>query len=259
MKEFLKISIVQADLFWLDKKKNINLFNSLLEKVEETDVILLPEMFNTSFFPSKISLAEDMDGNSVEWMGNLASEKKCSVAGSLMIKENNNIFNRLIWISSNGECRYYDKRHLFSLAKEDMFLTKGNSRLIVSEQGWNICPMICYDLRFPVFCRNNDEYDILLFLSNWPQKRIDAWTTLLKARAIENQCISIGVNRVGTDNANFLFTGQSSVYNVFGKEILNLSNRTNIVETVTLSRDNIALHKRQMNFLKDRDSFTIHK
>ena len=216
----------------------------MIEKVDETDIVLLPEMFNTSFCPSEIKLAEDMNGNTVVWMRNLASEKKCSVAGSIMIQENDNIFNRLIWISSNGECRYYDKRHLFSLAKEDMFLTKGNSRLIVSEQGWNICPLICYDLRFPVFCRNNDEYDILLFLSNWPQKRIDAWTTLLKARAIENFC--------------YIFA-QSSVYNVFGKEILNLSNRTNIVETVTLSRDNIALHKRQMNFLKDRDSFTIHE
>ena len=259
MKEFLKISIVQADLFWLDKKKNIKLFNALIEKVDETDIVLLPEMFNTSFCPSEIKMAEAMNGDTVSWMRQLASEKKCSLVGSLMIKENNNIYNRLIWAYSNGEYEYYDKCHLFSLAKEDRFLTKGNSRLIIDEQGWKICPLICYDLRFPVFCRNNDEYDVVLFLSSWPQKRIDAWTTLLKARAIENQCISIGVNRVGTDNSNFLFAGESSVYDVFGAEILNLSNQTNIIETITLSKDNVALQKRQMNFLKDRDSFTINQ
>ena len=258
MKEFLKISIVQADLFWLDKKKNINLFNILLEEITATDVILLPEMFNTAFSPLEITMAEEMNGSAVNWMKRIASKKNCSVSGTVMIKENNNIYNRLIWVSRNGKCQYYDKCHLFSLAKEDRFLTQGKKRIIIDEQGWKICPLICYDLRFPVFCRNNDEYDVLLFLSNWPKKRIDAWNTLLKARAIENQCISIGVNRVGEDNSNFFFPGYSSVYNVFGEEILNLSNKINIVETIKLSRENITLQKRQMNFLKDRDNFTIH-
>ena len=258
MKPNLDISIFQIDLAYKDKSKNYNTIDLLAEKINETDVILLPEMFNTSFIPSDITLAEEMSGTTVNWMKSLSKRKNASVAGTLMIKENNLYYNRLVWVSKNGDIYTYDKCHLFSLAKEDRALTKGNKKIIIKENGWSICPLICYDIRFPVFCRNKDEYDILIFLSSWPEKRISAWDTLLKARAIENQCFTIGVNRVGEDLSGVLFPGHSLVYDSFGKILLDCSGKKNTVKKVVLSKEKLLLQRRQMNFLKDRDLFTIN-
>ena len=208
--------------------------------------------------PFDISLAEETNGETVAWMKSLSKKKACAVAGTLMITENNKIYNRLIWISKDGLQHSYDKRHLFSLIKEQKTISKGDKRKIIIEEGWRICPLICYDLRFPVFCRNNDDYDVLIFLSSWPEKRIDAWNTLLKARAIENQCFSVGINRVGKDNSDIYFSGSSSVYDAFGKNLLNLGDKIDVVKSITISRDDLQLKRRQMNFLQDRDNFTIH-
>ena len=258
MKPNLDISIFQIDLAYKDKRKNYNTIDLLADKINETDVILLPEMFNTSFIPSDITLAEEMSGATVNWMKSLSKRKNASVVGTLMIKENNLYYNRLVWVSKNGDIYTYDKCHLFSLAKEERTLTKGNNKIIIKENGWSICPLICYDIRFPVFCRNQDEYDVLIFLSSWPEKRISAWDTLLKARAIENQCFTIGVNRVGADLSGVLFPGHSLVYDSFGKILLDCSGQKNTVKKVVLSKEKLQLQRRQMNFLKDRDLFTIN-
>lgn len=258
MNSNLEISIFQIDLAYKDKSKNYNTIDLLSEKINKTDIILLPEMFNTSFVPSDISLAEKMDGPSIKWMKSLSKRKNASVVATLMIEENDQFYNRLVWVSKYGEIYTYDKCHLFSLAKEDHTLTKGTSKIIISENGWNICPLICYDIRFPVFCRNQEDYDLLIFLSSWPEKRINAWDTLLKARAIENQCFTIGVNRVGEDSSGIIFPGHSLAFDSFGNRIVDFSNMKNAIKNVILSKDKLMLQRRQMNFLKDRDLFTIN-
>ncbi len=257
MKSVLKLSLLQAHLFWEDIDKNLSHFELLLSKITETDIILLPEMFNTAFSPSASHLAETMNGKTISWMKKISSQKNCVIAGSLMIKENGRIFNRLVWISKSEKVLTYDKRHLFSLIKENNMLSKGRDRLIVEVDGWKVCPLICYDLRFPVFSRNNIDYDILIYLANWPIKRIDAWDTLLKARAIENQCYCVGVNRIGDDGNGVPFNGRSQVFDAFGKELISANENKEGVLQINLSLNDLKLKRRQMNFLQDRDSFTL--
>ncbi len=257
MNNNLNITLVQSDIFWKGKEKNFSHLNDLLEKIQKTDIILLPEMFNTGFCPADTSLSESMNGKTVNWMKELSKQNNCSVAGTLMIVENHKVFNRLVWVSVSGETITYDKYHLFSLINEQRYISKGQERLIIDEQGWKICPLICYDLRFPVFCRNNVDYDILIYLANWPVKRIDAWGSLLKARSIENQCYTIGVNRVGEDGNGALFNGHSKVFDSFGKEIISATDNTEAVLQISLSLDDLKLKRRQMNFLQDRDDFTL--
>ena len=256
MKDFLDISIIQSDILWEEVSNNLNNLEKLLYNIQETDIILFPEMFNTAFCPSSNFLAEKMNGETINWMKKISVKKQCAIAGSLMIKENNKIFNRLVWISKNGKISTYDKRHLFSLVKENKFLSKGEKRIIIEEQGWKICPLICYDLRFPVFSRNNVDYDVLIYLANWPVKRIEAWTTLLKARSIENQCFTIGVNRVGKDGNKIDFNGQSKVFDAFGNELISAREKEEVLQ-IKLSIGDIKLKRRQMNFLQDRDDFIL--
>tara|TARA_E500000331_G_scaffold358490_1_gene425806 strand:+ start:7733 stop:8509 length:777 start_codon:yes stop_codon:yes gene_type:complete len=257
MQEGLHISIVQANLHWENKKENLAHFSAFLKNVDYTDIILLPEMFNTAFCPKKITLAETMDGETVSWMKTIVQQKKCAIAGTLMIRESDKVYNRLVWISKEGVVTTYDKRHLFSLIKEDQTLTKGKERLIVELDRWKICPLICYDLRFPVFSRNNIDYDLLIYLANWPIKRIDAWDTLLKARSIENQCYTIGVNRVGEDGNGVPFNGHTKGFDAFGNEILFAKENQEELLQIIINLDNLRLKRRQMNFLQDRDDFTL--
>ena len=257
MKQKLNLSLIQSTLFWKDVDKNLSHFEELISKISETDIILLPEMFNTSFCPKLTYLAEKMEGETVSWMKQISKNKNCAISGTLMVKENGKVYNRLLWISKEGNISTYDKSHLFSLVKEDRSITKGKKRLIVEIAGWKICPLICYDLRFPVFSRNNIDYDILLYLANWPAKRIDAWDTLLKARAIENQCFTIGVNRVGEDGNKVTFNGHSKVFGAFGEELLSAAEHKEEVLQITLSLDDLKFKRRKMNFLQDRDKFTL--
>jgi predicted amidohydrolase len=192
MKQNLNLSLIQSHIFWEDVDKNLSHFERLISTISETDIILLPEMFNTSFCPKSTHLAEKMEGKTINWMKEISKQKNCAISGTLMITEKKKVFNRLVWISASGKIHTYDKHHLFSLIKEERYISKGQGRLIIEEQGWKICPLICYDLRFPVFSRNNVDYHLLIYLANWPIKRIDAWDTLLKARSIENQCFTIG-------------------------------------------------------------------
>ncbi len=256
MKENLKISLIQSNIFWENTEKNLAHFTSLISNIKQPDLILLPEMFNTAFCPNSKNLAENINGKTIRWMKKIAKEKMCSITGSIMVKDNLNIYNRLIWVEKNGSIYTYDKRHLFSLIKENKYLTKGEKRLIVELDGWKICPLICYDLRFPVFSRNDVGYDILIYLANWPTKRVDAWNTLLKARAIENQCYAIGVNRIGEDGNGVPFNGSSQVFDAFGKKLATAKNKQVVLEIV-ISKSNLNLKRRQMNFLKDRDSFIL--
>ena len=254
----LNITLVQYDISWKNTDNNLKKLDLLLNPISSTDIILLPEMFNTGFCPENIDLSESMDGGTIEWMKKLSKDKRCAIAGSLMIKENDNVYNRLVWISSTGKIFKYDKSHLFSFAKEDKFIEKGKERLILVEKGWKICPVIWYDLGFPVYSRNNVDYDLLIYLANWPVKRIESWNTLLKARSIENQCYTVGVNRIGKDANEVLFNGETKVFNAFGAEIITAPKGEEQVLQVVLNREDVKLKRRQMNFLKDRDKFTIH-
>ena len=257
MKQNLNISLIQASLFWENRENNLSHLSALIFPIKETDIILLPEMFNTAFCPESYHLAETMSGKTVRWMQQIAQEKKCAITGTLMIKENGKIYNRLLWISKFGEISIYNKRHLFSLIKEGKFLSQGKDRLIIEMDGWKICPLICYDLRFPVFSRNNVDYDILIYLANWPIKRIDAWDALLKARSIENQCYTIGVNRIGEDGNKAVFSGHSIVFDAFGQELFSATENQEEVLQIEISLNDLKLKRKQMNFLQDRDNFTI--
>jgi predicted amidohydrolase len=253
----LTISLIQSILFWKDVAANLSHFETIISSIKDTDIILLPEMFNTAFCPKSNHLAESMVGKTISWMKEISKTKDCAIAGTLMIKEGEYIFNRLVWISKNGTIYTYDKHHLFSLIKEGKYITKGKERIIVELEGWKICPLICYDLRFPVFSRNDVEYDMLIYLANWPVKRIDAWDTLLKARSIENQCYTIGVNRVGEDGNEIPFNGHSKVFDAFGKELFSATENKEEVLQFEISLDDLKLKRRQMNFLEDRDNFSL--
>ena len=257
MKNSLNITLIQTYLFWENVEKNLSHFDKLISEISNTDIILLPEMFNTAFSPKSNHLAETMDGKTVSWMTEIAKNKKCTIAGTLMVKENEKVFNRLVWIAKNGNIHTYDKHHLFSLINEERFIAKGEERLIIEEQSWKICPLICYDLRFPVFSRNDVDYDLLIYLANWPVKRIDSWDTLLKARSIENQCYTIGVNRVGEDGNGIPFNGHSKIFDAFGKELLSATENKEEILHIDISLDDLKLKRVQMNFLQDRDDFTL--
>ena len=257
MKTHLNITLVQSDLFWENVNSNLSNFGKLISDIKGTDIILLPEMFNTSFSPKSSHLAESMDGKTINWMKGISKNKGCAIVGTLMVNEDKKVFNRLVWVSKNETIYTYDKHHLFSLIQEEKYISKGKERLIVELDGYKICPLICYDLRFPVFSRNDTEYDLLIYLANWPLKRIGAWDTLLKARSIENQCYTIGVNRVGEDGNKVPFNGHSKVFDAFGNELFSAIENKEEVLQFKISLDDLQLKRRQMNFLQDRDNFSL--
>jgi predicted amidohydrolase len=221
---------------------------------------VLPEMFSTGFSMAPGRLAESMDGDTLRWMRETAGRHKIILCGSLIIEENGSYFNRLVWMQPDGKCSSYDKRHLFAYAGEDGHYSAGQRKLIVQVKGWRICPMVCYDLRFPVWARNvpGSEYDVLLYAANWPERRSLAWKTLLQARAIENQAYCIGVNRVGTDGKNIAYSGDSSVFGPLG-ELLWQGPNVEAVHTVSLSRQVLEAARSQFPFLRDADNFLIAK
>lgn len=257
MKEDLKICLLQCNLHWEDALKNRTQIDAYLAEVKGTDIILLPELFSTGFSIASTHLAEMMDGETVAWMKAQAKKKKAVLCGSVMIKDKGHIYNRLLWVEPNGRVLHYDKRHLFSFIKEDKHFTPGTKRLIFEYEGWKICPMICYDLRFPVFARNDVDYDLLLFVANWPNTRISSWDALLKARAIENQAYVIGLNRVGTDGFEAQYPGHSQVLDPEGDCIsMAPEYQIGLVE-VTLSKNYLTECRKRYPFLSDRDTYTI--
>jgi len=254
----LKITIFQGYLFWENTDKNLQNIELRLGAIrEKTDLIILPEMFNTGFTMNAEKLAEDMGGQTMQWMHKIAVKYSCVVTGSLIIKENNKYYNRLIWMRPDGSNQHYDKRHLFALGKEHETYTAGSKKLIVELNGWKICPVICYDLRFPVWLRNVDEeYDLLIIVANWPERRALHWRTLIPARAIENQAYVIGVNRVGHDGNEIYHSGDSNCIDPNGKVIYYKRDEEDMY-TFTIVADELEKVRRAMPFLKDADTFEI--
>ncbi len=253
----MKLALIQSSLFWENPIANRNYFeekiNALTEKV---DLIVLPEMFTTGFTMNPETVFETMQGETVLWLQSLAKAKKIAITGSLIVKENNNFYNRLVFVFPSGEIQFYDKRHLFTLAGEDKVYTSGKEKLIVDYLGWKICPLVCYDLRFPVFARNIEEYDLLLYVANWPKPRINAWDILLKARSVENMCYTIGVNRIGFDASKFEYIGHSQALDFLGNYILE-PQETDGVFVVELNKEKLLETRKKLGFLNDRDAFEL--
>ncbi len=257
MKDSLNIAIIQTNIFWEDAPLNRLSFSKKIEEIKEVDIIILQEMFTTGFTSQPQNVAESMDGETVQWMLQKASEKGALLIGSLIINQDKEYFNRLIVAFPNGDLKYYDKRHLFSYAREDKAYTSGNSRLVFDYKGYKICPLVCYDLRFPVWSRNTEDIDLLIYVANWPKPRINAWDILLKARAIENLCYVIGVNRIGKDFNNLEYLGHSTVIDCMGKPILDFDEGEEATKTIALSKDNIEKTRSKFGFLADKDNFEI--
>lgn len=259
----LTLTIIQTDLTWEDKAANLELLKDKIDAIEErTEIVVLPEMFTTGFTMQPELFAETMEGETVQWMKEIAATNKIIVTGSIIIQENGQYFNRLIWMLPNGQSGYYDKRHLFAYGQEDKHYTAGNKRLIASVKGWKINLQICYDLRFPVWSRQQsteteNEYDLLIYVANWPERRSHAWKTLLCARAIENQCYVAGVNRVGKDNKNVYHSGNSLVIDPLGQVLYHMADDEDVF-TITLQKEDVDKARAQFPFWKDADEFTIN-
>ena len=264
--ETLNITMIQSNLAWEDKLSNLKSFE---EKIrghnDKMEVVILPEMFSTGFSMKPSEHAETMDGETVQWMKRIAAENNIILAGSLIIKEEDDFFNRLVWMLPNGEYGYYDKRHLFAYAGEDEHYTSGNKRLIASVKGWKVNLLVCYDLRFPVWARQvvpiteNDsdpEYDVLVYVANWPEKRVHAWKTLLQARAIENQCYVVGVNRVGDDANGNHYTGDSMIVDPLGQPLVHAGHNEGVF-TYSLRSEELQNVRERLPFLRDADPFII--
>jgi len=252
----LKLALVQSPLHWENPSANRDMFGTKIKQINEAvDLIVLPEMFSTGFtmFPSNVRKEEGPI--TLSWMQEMADNKNCAIVGSIIYYENDTHYNRLFFVKPDGEYSSYDKRHTFTLAGEHEKYTAGTKRLIVNYKGFSICPLICYDLRFPVWSRNTENYDVLLYTANWPTPRINAWDALLKARAIENMAYCIGVNRVGADELGHQYPGHSSLYDPLGKLIILSKIEENIL--VEVIKNEIDLVRNKLRFLNDRDQFSL--
>lgn len=279
----LKLTLIQSDLHWEDVDANLSMFaEKIASAPKETDIIILPEMFNTGFSMESEKLAETMDGKSVTWLKEQAQKSQAIIIASLIIKENNllsggtkgGFFNRLIWADPNGTVQHYDKRHLFRMAGEHEHFDAGQERLIVEYKGWRICPLICYDLRFPVWSRNvtlpvdachpefiegqtTNAFDLLIYIANWPAARKSPWSKLLEARAIENQCFVVGLNRVGQDGKHIEYSGNSAVIDPKGDIISSIPESANHLQTVSISLDELNDFREKFPVGMDADEFKL--
>lgn len=252
----MKIALIQAPLIWENPKANRNYFEEKINSIQEADLIVLPEMFTTGFTMNPYTVAETMEGETLSWLKHWAKKIEAAITGSLIIIENDNYYNRLVFVFPSGEVQYYDKRHLFSLAGEEKIYTPGQQKLIVEYKGWKICPLICYDLRFPVFSRNVENYDLLLYVANWPKLRINAWDILLKARSVENMCYTVGVNRIGRDESNHEYVGHSQAIDFLGNTLLEPQESEGVF-IVDFDKNQMLEIRKKLAFLDDRDSFEI--
>jgi len=253
----MKVALIQSSLSWENPKANRNHFEEKINTfTEQVDLIVLPEMFSTGFTMNPEAVFETMQGETILWIQSLAKAKNSAITGSLVIKENDNFYNRLLFVFPSGEIQFYDKRHLFTLAGEEKVYTSGKEKLIVEYLGWKICPLVCYDLRFPVFARNVEDYDVLIYVANWPKSRILAWDILLKARSVENMCYTIGVNRTGFDDNNFEYNGHSQTVDYMGYYVLE-PQETEGVFIVELNKEKLNEARNKLGFLNDRDSFEL--
>jgi len=277
----LKITLLQTNLHWENVDDNLSTFSKKMATIKEpTDIIVLPEMFNTGFSMQSNKLAEKMDGKTISWMKEQANKTNAVIVGSLIIEDDasgkSNFFNRLVWMQPDGDFYTYDKKHLFRMANEHENFTAGEKRLIVHYKGWRICPLICYDLRFPIWSRNKklsidtpnhkektleksttEAYDCLIYVACWPEVRKKPWSKLLEARAIENQCYVVGVNRVGEDGNNVIYSGNSVVINPKGETIIAAPEKEVIHLTTSLSLDKLNDFRSIFPVGEDSDDFEI--
>ena len=254
----MKIAVVQSAIVWENPTANRDHFEQQIHSIqEEVDLVVLPEMFTTGFSMNPVEVAETMDGETIKWLKSLANTKQLAITGSVIIKDNGQFYNRLLFVFPSGEIQFYDKRHLFTLAGEDKICSSGKDRLIVEYKGFRICPLVCYDLRFPVFSRNTEDYDLLIYVASWPKPRTNAWDILLKARAVENMCYTIGVNRVGQDSNNHDYIGHSQLVDFLGNYVIE-PNEYNGIYIATLDKQALLETRNKLAFLTDRDDFSIN-
>jgi predicted amidohydrolase len=263
----LKISLVQTTLHWENVAANLIHFDEKINSIlEQTDIIILPEMFTTGFAVDRLNLAEEHGGNALKWMITKAKEKNAAIVGSIAVKENGELFNRLYWVEPSGKILHYDKRHLFRMAGENNHFTAGQQRIIIEYKGWKICPLVCYDLRFPVWSRNrwkmneaemHADYDLLLYVANWPEVRSYPWKQLLVARAIENQSFVVAVNRIGKDGNDFAHSGDSALINPRGEVLTKLIAHQDAIETIEINTDYLLEFRRLFPVGLDADDFEL--
>lgn len=253
----LKVALVQQDIVWEDAGENLKRLDEMFLTVDEdVDMVILPEMFHSGFTMNPKKVAQSQSGEVLSWMKTKALELKICLLGGVVFKAEDGFYNRMQVYFPDGECRFYDKRHLFGFGGENENYKQGNNRLIFEYKGWKICPLICYDLRFPVWSRNDEDYDVLIYVANWPKSRSKVWSALLPARAIENQSYVIGVNRVGCDFAN-QYSGDSVVIDAKGNDVLELEPYKQCVDVVKLSKTDLSAFRNKFPVLKDRDRFEI--
>ncbi|MGV8094945.1 MAG: amidohydrolase [Mangrovibacterium sp.] len=257
--DHLHIALIQTDLVWEDASANIRHFEELFAQLPaETELVVLPEMFSTGFSMNVDQQAEPMDGKTINWLKEQAVQRRRVIAGSLMIRENNAFFNRFVFVRPDRSIDFYDKRHLFSMGKEQIHFAPGSQRKVFQLKSFRILPQICYDLRFPVFSRNHGDYDLMINCANWPASRRGVWTTLLKARAIENQVYVAGINRSGIDANNIRYSGDSMIIDPKGKEITIARQRQDTIITAKLSKLSLDQFRKKFPVLPDADHFTLH-
>ncbi|HRW20475.1 MAG TPA: amidohydrolase [Bacteroidales bacterium] len=252
----LRISLVQNNPVWENKKANLAKLDTIISEISDTDIIVLPEMFTTGFTMRTRLLAEDMQGNSVKWMQNHARERNIAICGSIIISDGTKYYNRFLFVTPQ-EVYYYDKRHLFRMGEEELSYNAGNSRIIINFRGWRILLQVCYDLRFPVWSRNRNDYDILINTANWPSARRKVWDTLLKARAIENQCVVAACNRVGVDGRYIEYNGGSGFINERGELIKQAQDNKEEVLQCKLSLSKLQDFRNVFPAWKDADNYRI--
>lgn len=252
----LTVSVIQTHLQWEDVDANLEHFSYLLAAAEPADIYILPEMFTTGFSMNPERLAHESFAKGLAWMQQIAAEKNTAIAGSLMAEENGRYYNRLVFAKPDGTSEFYNKKHLFSLGNEQLHYTAGTKKLVVEYKGWKICPMVCYDLRFPVWARNTEGYDLLLYVANWPEKRSYQWRSLLIARAIENQCYVAGCNRTGTDGNGLAYNGTSLLADFSGTVLEEHINKPVTFSSV-FSKESLESYRKSFPFLADRDAFQL--
>ena len=254
----LQCLMVQSQLFWADAQANrLQLEAIVRHQASDCDLVIFPETFTSGFLGDAEADPETMDGVTLKWMRSLAAEQDCVLCGSVAIAAGQGRVNRFLWVQPDGHIEFYDKRHLFSFGGEDKKYVAGHERKVFHYRGWRVCPQICYDLRFPAWCRNRDDYDVLLFVANWPEPRTPAWTALLRARAIENQCYVIGVNRCGNDPRGLEYAGASAVYDPLGNTVLDLG-AIECSARVIIELDKVMAVRKQLPFLQDADNFKLY-
>jgi len=252
----MRIAIVQTHLFWENVSKNIHHFDEKINTIEAVDLIVLPEMFTSGFTMNPQKVAQSMDGEVVCWLKKTAKQMRTAICCSMVIEENKCFFNRFLFVKPNEDIYFYNKRHLFTLANEHLFYTPGKEKVIINYLDWRICFQVCYDLRFPVFVRNKDDYDLLIYVANWPKTRINVWDTLIKARAIENMSYVVGVNRIGEDENNLSYVGHSQVVDALGEYLIE-PYKDEAIKIITLNKDQLTNTRKKLPFLNDKDEFQI--